>query len=321
MKKLKVIFLAFVFVALIFSGCGDLNENIKLAPTTEGLADYYFNYAQEATYLDCLAFSKVSETDVRTKTQLNGIFNIMFDSLNDSMAIACAVDFCAGIKSGEDVSATNKLYEFSIPMRDSKRFINVKKKSKKDSVFDVDLYGVGINDDFDYATDHYQPDTYSFTVAPDNKLEKFTVSYTVDDKKCSAELLFYPQKGTMHFSINKYNESFSENAINTQIEIYNYKNNTSSARTLVSLNGRDGADINMIFEYLNKSFIQRGKFGYIKDASKYSSLNATLEEVIGEVNEGDDYGYAVKYNDQLDSANSENGAKITLEEYGIFPSD
>ena len=150
-------------------------------------------------------------------------------------------------------------------------------------------------------------------------MEKFTVSYSDDNKKCSAELIFYPKKGTMLLSINKYNTAFSENQINTQIEIYNYKNNTSSARNVVSFSGRDGAENNLIFEYLNKNFIHRGKFGYVKDASKYVELTAALEDDIGQVNEGDDYGYSVNYNDQLDSTNA-NAEQVTLEEYGIFPS-
>lgn len=317
MKKIKVLVMALMCVALLLAGCGNLNENIKLTATSERTADFFFNYINEVTYVEYIAFSNASQTE--TRASLNQFFNIIFDSLNDSIAISCAVDFCAGVRDGTE-SSSSKLYENLPQNGGSKQFIRVKKKSKKDSVFETELYSCTRDSEFADVVNSYTPTNYSFTIVPDNNSNKFTISYTLDGGKCSAVVEYNANNGLYNIEINRYNSLLSENAIETKIELCNYKNNTEGARCTVAYQATDGSQRNLIFEYLNKDYYQRAKFGYIKDSSQYVKLTATEEENIGAVNSGDDYGYSVVYNNQPD-AQEGSASERSLEPYGIFPAE
>lgn len=325
MKKIKFISLLLIATMLLFVGCGELNDNLRVTNFNVGSADLIFRYVEDYSKITGYGLaSDAIKSSPESEEMFGGYATNVALTISESMAISVAMDFCDENYDNEN-GTTFKIYEhYNKRLNEhdlySKYVINVSRTSRQSRKFKTTLYYVNATRLSDLSAIDYQKitnslsgdatsanltlnggqqqinriDSYEFTISLEPITNKYTVSYQ-KGKACSAEYYFDKDRGYMTLNISSYNSQYSDGIITTKLFIGGYKNNIISARTLVSYNSRIvGYQQEYVLEFLDKIFSIKSKLGICKDSSKYADLKSVLETDIAVSNSGDNSGYIIQ---------------------------
>ena len=311
MKKAILLLVSFIFVAFVFVGCGELNENLKLAQFTQNSIDIAFRYADNLDNASYQAINRMESEEY--KNELRGYVSSLSMPKNEIIGICAAMDYFSEIENQEDADAY-KLYEHNNNSQKpignvySKYIVSVENDKRLNSVINTKIFLLSANSlaslnamDYVYAVNNYQEvssvqlqASFQFSVNLNRLTNKYILSYE-KGSKCSAEYYFDSERGYITLNITAVNSQIADGPITTSLFIGGYKNNIIIGRTTVSYTSKSvGYKQEFVWEFLDDLIKLKSKIGLAKDTAKYLDLKSVLESDVAVSNAGDYTGFLIK---------------------------
>ena len=309
MKKIRILSLLLMAVMVVFVGCGELSDNLKVSNFNVGSADLIFRYLDDYQMTKYYGEANLKSQSQDAGTSFENYINMVGGSMQDVLAISVAMDFYENSSDDEIIKiyehynnkkmANNGVYSKYI-IYISKGTKQTDKNKLKTTIYL--LSATNLNEltsrDYSYVLEHEAELSnegyvlsYDFTISKDKITNKYTVGYKKNNKSYSYEYYCDRDRGYMTISTKT-----AGNGIFTSLFLGGYKNNTNICRTIVSYSSDAsgvGHSQEYVWEYFDNIYKIKSKVGLALDSSKYVDLKSVLEEDVATANTGDNFGYIV----------------------------
>lgn len=300
MKKFKFLALILMFAMFLISGC-TFDDGLKLEKSTLTASEFYANvlYNQSDSVV---GFGNLNIPSSEQEV-FNTVVNNLMSNEYDFLAVVCAMDFHIELSKSAGNAEKLKIYE----IKDTSFNVVVMVNKVTSEKYEITVY---LTNEAVTNLENVEP-----TFLADLNLEdvskniNYSLTYkkyknVVKDKEFTSnpvEFTYNYDQGSMKIKLTTTAENF-ENTITR--EIYDYRGDICSVRTISSAKVASVALDDCMIEMLKSPYLIRSKIGELKNKTEIPELSKISQENLAIGREEDDWCYV------LNAKASEEGGKL-----------